>query len=150
MSDEQYGMLASVLFTAVFALSGAFTGSMLDRFSESRWLHAAAILTWSLASVVKVSNADFRVLSATRIVVGVAQGFSAPCSYPIIVSRFSSQERSTANGFYSAGTYLGSALSSLFLLRATFLGWKFATLVEFNVRNLRRCGRLPFCRSSRS
>lgn len=130
MSDEEYGILASVSFTMVFAVSGALAGSVVDRFSEARWLHASAILAWSVASSVKVISSKFRVLLVTRIIVGIAQGFNAPCSYPIIVSHFPPHERATANGIYSAGTYLGSALSSFSLLIATDFGWRFATLLE--------------------
>lgn len=129
ISDRQYGVLASVLFTIMFTASGVLAGSIADSLSQARWLHAFAILTWSLASFGKVIAPAFNVLVATRFVLGIAQGFNAPCSYPIIVSLFTPGERATANGIYSVGTYLGSALSSLSLVAAMLVGWRMATTV---------------------
>lgn len=129
ISDRQYGVLASVLFTIMFTASGVLAGSIADSLSQARWLHAFAILTWSLASFAKVITPAFNVLVATRFVLGIAQGFNAPCSYPVIVSLFSPGERATANGIYSVGTYLGSALSSLSLVAAMLVGWRMATTV---------------------
>lgn len=127
MSDRQYGLLASVSFTVMFAASGIVAGTIADRFSEERWLHAGAVLVWSLASFAKVVSPNFTVLFVTRLVLGVAQGFNAPCAYPVLAYHFSPAERATANGVYSTGTYLGSALSSLSLLAAVYLGWRAAT-----------------------
>lgn len=127
MSDRQYGLLASVSFTVMFAASGIVAGTIADRFSEERWLHAGAVFVWSIASFAKVVYPDFTVLFATRLVLGVAQGFNAPCAYPVLAYHFSPAERATANGVYSTGTYLGSALSSLSLLAAVYVGWRLAT-----------------------
>ncbi|KAJ8613829.1 hypothetical protein CTAYLR_004921 [Chrysophaeum taylorii] len=124
MSDAQYGFLASVSFTVMFAASGILAGSIADRVTDTRCLHASAILAWSLASFAKVISPTFPVLVVARFVLGVAQGFNAPCAYPMILAHFAPPERATANGLYSSGTYLGAALSSLSLVAAMLLGWR--------------------------
>jgi hypothetical protein len=51
------------------------------------------------------------------------QGFNAPCCYALITSFFTDKSRSSANGIYSMGTYLGSGLSSLSIMMAYNVGW---------------------------
>ncbi|KAJ8602568.1 hypothetical protein CTAYLR_008761 [Chrysophaeum taylorii] len=127
ISDRQYGILAGFSFTTVFAASGAMAGTVADRFADVRWLHAGAVLTWSLATLLETISPSFEVLVASRVLVGIAQGFNAPCSYAVIAHHYAPAERATANGVYSAGTYVGSALSSLSLVAAMMLGWRGAT-----------------------
>lgn len=64
-----------------------------------------------------------------RVVMGIGQAFNAPCAYPIIASLFSEETRSTANGIYAVGTYVGSALSSLSIGIAIAFGWRFEPLL---------------------
>lgn len=60
---------------------------------------------------------------------GIGQAFNAPCAYPIIASLFSEETRSTANGIYAVGTYVGSALSSLSIVIAIAFGWRITSLM---------------------
>ncbi|KAH8072131.1 sphingolipid transporter [Aureococcus anophagefferens] len=124
MSDAQYGLLASVSFTIMFAASGLVAGHLTDRL-DARKLRA--VLVWSLSSFVKVVSPNFKLLVCMRLIMGVAQGFNAPCSYPVIAYHFSMAERATANGTYSMGTYFGSALSTLSLIFAMWVGWRMTT-----------------------
>jgi MFS family permease len=64
-----------------------------------------------------------------RVVMGIGQAFNAPCAYPIIASLFSEETRSTANGIFAVGTYVGSALSSLSIVMAIALGWQATSIV---------------------
>ena len=149
MSDAQYGLLASVSFTIMFAASGLVAGHLTDRLDarklhagavrgrepgDSTWvvskrrgarrawgalgspramiarrrkkepkkttgtrpreegarrkvatrLVAGAVLVWSLSSFAKVVSPNFKLLVCMRLVMGVAQGFNAPCAYPVI------------------------------------------------------------------
>ena len=47
-------------------------------------LVAGAVLVWSLSSFAKVVSPNFKLLVCMRLVMGVAQGFNAPCAYPVI------------------------------------------------------------------
>jgi len=126
ISDKQYGILASIAFTICFALSSIIAGRIADYLRGSRILHAGAALIWSLAAFAVVPNPNFTVLIISRIILGIAQGFNAPCAYPVIAYFFShnGDHRALANGVYSIGTYLGSALSSLSLVLTMIFGWR--------------------------
>ena len=126
VSDRQYGLLASVAFTTCFALSGLAAGHLADRLDAKR-LHAGAALTWALAGFLPVIYPSFSMLVLARFITGVAEGFNAPCAYPVTAYHYAVHERASANGCYSMGTYAGSALSTLSLLFAMGVGWRQTT-----------------------
>lgn len=57
-----------------------------------------------------------------RNFLGFGEAFNAPACYAMITLYFPHSRRATANGIYSTGTYLGSAISSLCLALAGVLG----------------------------
>ncbi len=56
------------------------------------------------------------------MILGIGEAFNAPACYALITLYFPHARRATANGIYSTGTYLGSALSSLCLALALLVG----------------------------
>ena len=58
----------------------------------------------------------------SRVFLGIGEAFNAPACYALITLYFPHSRRATANGIYSTGTYLGSAISSLCLAVAVLLG----------------------------
>ncbi|KAJ1446645.1 major facilitator superfamily domain-containing protein [Pelagophyceae sp. CCMP2097] len=125
LDDSRYGVLASFAFTCVFAASGLIAGHVADG-GDTRNVHAAAALAWALASFARVVSPDFHVLVAARIVLGVAEGFNAPCAYPVIAYHFA-QDDAAANGAFSVGSYAGSALAALSMGLAAAVGWRATT-----------------------
>eukprot|EP00640_Fibrocapsa_japonica_P001666 CAMPEP_0113938068 /NCGR_PEP_ID=MMETSP1339-20121228/4488_1 /TAXON_ID=94617 /ORGANISM="Fibrocapsa japonica" /LENGTH=497 /DNA_ID=CAMNT_0000941003 /DNA_START=447 /DNA_END=1940 /DNA_ORIENTATION=+ /assembly_acc=CAM_ASM_000762 len=89
-----------------------------------RLVHVSAIALWSIATLYQASCGTFECMLVSRILVGVGQAFNAPCAYMTIAALFPVEKRSTANGLYSTGTYLGAGLSSLSLMMALNLGWR--------------------------
>lgn len=72
----------------------------------------------------------------TRILIGMGQAFNAPACYGLITLYFPDSHRATANGIYSTGTYLGSAVSSLCLTLAGSIGaffvWRSLAFLEIS------------------
>ncbi|CAN0238760.1 unnamed protein product, partial [Hapterophycus canaliculatus] len=87
-----------------------------------RLLHTGAILVWSIAAAAHGVCEDYSCLMIAQIVLGIGEAFNAPACYALITLYFPHSRRATANGIYSTGTYLGSALSSLCLATAALLG----------------------------
>ncbi|CAN0498767.1 unnamed protein product, partial [Laminaria digitata] len=73
--------------------------------------------SYTLCLSVSVKNNQ-----VARIFLGFGEAFNAPACYALITLYFPHSRRATANGIYSTGTYLGSALSSLCLAVAVLLG----------------------------
>ena len=81
VTDREYGLLGSVAFSLTFAAAGLVAGWLADKL-EARPLHSAAILAWSLAGFLPVILPTFETLALARLLMGVAEGFNAPCAYP--------------------------------------------------------------------
>ena len=79
VTDREYGLLGSVAFSLTFAAAGLVAGWLADKL-EARPLHSAAILAWSLAGFLPVILPTFETLALARLLMGVAEGFNAPCA----------------------------------------------------------------------
>ncbi|CAN0235325.1 unnamed protein product, partial [Ectocarpus sp. 12 AP-2014] len=123
IDNSQYSILAGVCFTIPFAIATLFAGRLTDTLNR-RLLHTGAILVWSLAAAAHGVCEDFSCLMVSQIVLGIGEAFNAPACYAMITLYFPHSKRATANGIYSSGTYLGSAMSSLCLALAVLLGWR--------------------------
>ena len=127
--NRQFGILAGFGFAITFSLFGLFAGRLADVVGDRRRLLASACLLWSGATAAMSVCTTFEGLLLARVVAGVAQAFNAPCAYPVILGLFSRETRSTANGVYAVGTYVGAAVSSLSLGLASRAGWRAACAV---------------------
>ncbi|CAM9538661.1 unnamed protein product, partial [Discosporangium mesarthrocarpum] len=123
INNVEYGYLAGIAFTIMFAFVGLFAGWLCD-VMDLRLLHTGAVLVWSLAAAAHGTCSSFQCLLIARILVGFGEAFNAPACYALISAYFPHTERATANGIYSTGTYLGSAVSSLCLSLAGAIGWR--------------------------
>ncbi|KAG5189317.1 major facilitator superfamily domain-containing protein [Tribonema minus] len=122
VSNAQYGTLAGFGFTLMFALVGLFAGRLCDTMNR-RLLHAGAVLVWSAATGAGGLCTSYGCVLASRVAVAVGEAFNAPACYSLLDWYFPAK-RSTANGIYSTGTYLGAGLSSLCILAASAIGWR--------------------------
>ncbi|CAM9938549.1 unnamed protein product, partial [Choristocarpus tenellus] len=123
INNVEYGYLAGISFTMMFAFVGLFAGRVSD-IMDRRFLHTGAVLLWSLAVAAHATCTSFNCLLVSRLLVGVGEAFNAPACYTLISAYFRNSQRATANGIYSTGTYLGSAMSSLCLCLAGIVGWR--------------------------
>ncbi|CAN0336483.1 unnamed protein product, partial [Ascophyllum nodosum] len=123
IDNTEYGILAGVGFTLMFAMATLLAGRLTDTL-DRRLLHTGAILVWSIAAAAHGMCTCFSCLLIFRIFLGIGEAFNAPACYALITLYFPHSRRATANGFYSTGTYLGSAMSSLCLAVAVLIGWR--------------------------
>ncbi|CAM9401026.1 unnamed protein product, partial [Sphacelaria rigidula] len=121
VSTTQYGTLAGPGFTIMFALATLIAGRLTDTL-DRRFLHTGAVLVWSLAAAGHGTCTSFNCLLVARVIIGIGEAFNAPACYGLITLYFPKSQRATANGIYSTGTYLGSAVSSLCLTLAGIIG----------------------------
>ena len=122
-SEAQYGALASVAFTALFAITSLFAGGLADRF-DRKLLTIGATLIWSAATFATAISVDFDQVLAARILMGLACAFCTPSAYTLIRDLVSKERASLANSLYGSGVYLGGGLSSLSILLDGRIGWR--------------------------
>lgn len=124
-SEAQYGALASVAFTALYAIASLFAGGFADRY-DRKLLTIGSTLMWSAATFATAlsTSGDYNQVLVARIIMGLAAAFTTPSAYTLIRDLVSKERASLANSFYGSGVYLGGGLSSLCILLDNKVGWR--------------------------
>jgi MFS family permease len=122
-SQVQYGTLASVAFTALFAVASLVAGNLADK-TDRKTLTFVACLLWSGATLATALSMNYGQLVAARVIMGLMCAFATPCGYTLIRDNFPSSNRALVSSIYGSGVYLGGALASLSILLDNNLGWR--------------------------
>ncbi len=127
-SEEQYGVLASFGFIALYTVASLVAGRAADKFNRAAVV-AFAAATWSLSTAATSVASSFESVLAFRALTGVSQAFIGPQAYGLIASYFSGSGMAFANSIYASGVYVGGALASLSIIMDNQLGWRDTTRV---------------------
>jgi MFS family permease len=127
-SESQYGILASVAFTSLFAIASLVAGFAADRFNR-KTLTIASASVWGLATLgTSLSNSYFEVV-LWRVLMGLSCAFSTPTAYTLLAQRVPADKKATASSLFSTGVALGGGLASLSILLDNQIGWRNTSLV---------------------
>eukprot|EP00547_Thalassionema_nitzschioides_P009833 CAMPEP_0194230030 /NCGR_PEP_ID=MMETSP0156-20130528/44199_1 /TAXON_ID=33649 /ORGANISM="Thalassionema nitzschioides, Strain L26-B" /LENGTH=410 /DNA_ID=CAMNT_0038962603 /DNA_START=121 /DNA_END=1350 /DNA_ORIENTATION=- len=121
--EAQYGALASIAFTALFAVTSLFAGGLADRY-DRKLLTVGSACVWSLATFVTASSVEYEQVLAARVLMGLACAFTTTSGYTLIRDLVPKERASLANSIYGSGVYLGGGLSSLSILLDGRIGWR--------------------------
>jgi len=125
--QAQYGLLASLGFTALFAIASLFAGNLADKYNR-KYLTVGSAIVWSIATYTTSIASSYDEVFASRVVMGLACAFSTPCGYTLLKDTVPSSKLSLANSLYGSGVYFGGGLSSLSLLLDERFGWRMTCL----------------------
>lgn len=126
LTKENYAVLASFGFTALFAVMLLFAGRLADVANRTVVI-AAALLGWSGATAWQGAAESFPMMLGARLTLGMFAAFSTPATYSLIASYFPPETRATANGIYAFGVYVGGGLSSLSIVMSHQIGWRWSS-----------------------
>ena len=121
-SEGQYGLLASVAFTSLFAVASLGAGIASDR-SNRKVLTIASALTWSVATLGTAFSETYTQVILCRILMGLACAFSTPTAYTLIRERAPKERVALASLLYGTGVAVPAVLSSPSTLVDTEYGW---------------------------
>jgi len=129
VSDTAMGLLVGFSFALFYSVAGIPIARLADR-SNRRNIIAIGLAVWSGMTVLCGFARSFIELALARVGVGVGEAAGTPPSHSLICDYFSIDKRATALGIYSAGVYVGSAISYLCggYMRANF-DWRIAFIV---------------------
>lgn len=123
LSATQFGFLASAFFYS-YVLAMVPVGWLAERFGAHRILFIGVAI-WSLATFFTGFANGFAMLLIFRLLLGVGESASFPCSSKILAQVVDVGRLGVANGIMSSGYLLGPAIGTLAggLLMAQ-VGWR--------------------------
>lgn len=122
-SEAQYGLLASVAFTTLFAVASLGAGIASDRYNR-KVLTIVSALGWSVAALGTSLSTTYTDVVLWRIAMGLACAFSTPTAYTLINQSVPKDRIAFATSLYGTGVAFGGALASLSILLDTQYGWQ--------------------------
>ena len=127
-SEAQYGLLASIAFTALYAVASLGAGVASDR-SNRKLLTVASAVSWAVATLGTATAESYTQVVLCRIAMGLACAFSTPTAYTLIRQRAPEERVALATSLYGTGVAVASALSSLSILLDAEYGWRNALII---------------------
>jgi MFS family permease len=123
LSNTQLGLLLSAFFWS-YAPGQLPAGWIAERL-DARWVLAAGLAVWSVATALTGLASGFVMLLILRVMLGVGESVMYPASFKILAREALDGERGRANGWMAAGQLSGPAFGTLAggLLMAWF-GWR--------------------------
>lgn len=121
--QAQYGLLASVAFTSLFAVASLGAGYASDRLDRKALTLGSAVL-WSVSTLGMSQAQSYPVVVAFRVLTGLACAFSTPTAYTLLKERVPESRQALASSLYGTGVALASALTALSILLDNQVGWR--------------------------
>lgn len=123
LTNTQMGLMISAFFW-IYAPGQIFAGLLADRIGPYRALTFGFIL-WSAATALTGLVTGFALLVALRIVLGIGESTSFPCTSKLIAQHLPPHKLGLVNGLVGAGLSYGPAFGTLAggLIAAQF-GWR--------------------------
>jgi MFS transporter, Spinster family, sphingosine-1-phosphate transporter len=128
LTKTQLGLIGGA-FMVVHSLASLPLGLLADRISR-RWVIAAGVSLWSVATAAAGLARSFAHLFVARAAVGIGEAAYAPAATALISERFKPSARARAMGIFQIGTFLGGAVAVILGgAIAIKWGWRAAFLV---------------------
>lgn len=105
LSDTQIGLLGGIAFSLTYALLGIPLARLSDTYAR-KWVMAACVSFWSLATAMGGFAQNFGQLAASRVGVAVAEAGCSPTAHSLIADLFPDR-RGFALGLFTAGVPAG-------------------------------------------
>jgi MFS family permease len=127
-SQAQYGLLASLAFTTLFAVASLGAGIAADRYNRKALTLIAAV-GWSVATLGTALSGSYSEVVFWRVAMGLACAFSTPTAYTLIQQNVPKDRIAFAISLYGTGVAFGGALASLSILLDNELGWQMTLFI---------------------
>jgi MFS family permease len=110
IDDVRFSLLQGLSFAAFYCVLGLPLGRLADR-TNRKWLIAAGMLVWSLATMACAFATTFPTLFFARMMVGVGEAALAPAAYSLLADSFEPDRRVRVNALFSMGSVVGGGLA---------------------------------------
>lgn len=129
LTDSELGLLGGIAFAILYTLLGVPIARLAERFNRVSII-SLAIIAWSAFTAACGLAANFLILLAMRVGVGIGEAGCSPPIHSLISDYFEPKRRASALAVYSFGIPLGAMIGSIAggLLAKSF-GWRIAFIV---------------------
>lgn len=122
-NQVQYGLLASVAFTLLYAVASLVAGIAADKF-DRKLLTVLSCSAWAVATLGTALSNSYGVVIIWRILMGLACAFATPTAYTLINKGVPPNRVALGTSIYGTGVAFGSGLSSLSIILDNSIGWR--------------------------
>lgn len=122
-SEAQYGFIASLAFTFLFAGASLGAGIASDRYNR-KVLTVVSAVGFGIATLATSLSSTYGEVVSWRVAMGLACAFTTPTAYTLINERVPKDRVAFATSLYGTGVALGGALASLSILLDNEFGWQ--------------------------
>ncbi|QNI35752.1 MFS transporter [Edaphobacter albus] len=120
---QQYSYIVTA-FLAAYTLGYLFSGALLDRFGVKKTL-AAALLFWTIASILHATATGWRSLLLLRFLLGLGESFTSPAGIKALAEWVPARERGLSAAIFTNGNIVGAILAPpIVTLFALHYGWR--------------------------
>ena len=126
-SEAQYGLLASLAFTTLFAVASLGAGAAADKYNR-KTLTVLSAIGWSVAIIGTSMSTTYNEVLFWRIAMGLFCAFSTPTAYTLITEKVPTDRVSLATSIYGTGVAFGGGFASLSILLDNEIGWSQTSL----------------------
>ncbi|MEO5640848.1 MAG: MFS transporter [Sphingomicrobium sp.] len=110
VSDTRIGLLQGPAFGLFYAVLGLPCGWLADRVNRIR-LIAAAIMLWTVMTILGGLSTSYAMLFVTRMGVGVGEAALVPAAVSLLADSFSPDRRALPLAIFTAGVSAGAGLA---------------------------------------
>lgn len=114
LTDTQFGLLGGIAFALFYTLVGVPVARLSERVNRT-WIIGAAILLWSIMTVLCGLAVSFWMLFLFRLGVGIGEAGLTPPANSLISDYFAPSVRARALAIYAMGITLGQCAANLFV-----------------------------------
>jgi predicted MFS family arabinose efflux permease len=121
--EGQYGVLASVAFTSLYAIASLGAGVASDRYNR-KTLTVLSAISWSVATAGTALSHSYEQVVLCRVAMGLACAVSTPVAYTLLRDAVPRERQALASSLYGTGASLATGLASLSILIDSAVGWR--------------------------
>jgi predicted MFS family arabinose efflux permease len=126
LTDTELGLVGGTAFAMLYALGGIPIARLAERLSRVNII-TAALLAWSVLTVLLGAAATFAQLLAIRVAIGIAEAGCSPPAHSLISDYVAPERRASALSIYSCGLSLGYIAGAVLGgYVALHFGWRWA------------------------
>ena len=128
MSQLQFGLATSTLFTFTNGFVGLAWGHLSDKYNR-KWPLFLTCILWTVVSTSIALTQGFPLLLVQRISFAIVMSACIPYSVSLICDYTLPKERGRAQSLFAAGMYMGVGLSSVSAILDGAVGWRKTVLI---------------------